>query len=39
LNEHDVNVDRQSGMHTAEPLVSDPSSFEVAIATEKLKRH
>jgi hypothetical protein len=26
-------------MHTAEPLLSEPSSFEVKIATEKLSRY
>jgi hypothetical protein len=26
-------------MHTAEPLVSEPSSFEAKIATEKRKRY
>jgi len=26
-------------MHTAEPLVLEPSSFEVKIAIEKLKRY
>jgi hypothetical protein len=26
-------------MHTVEPLVPEPSTFEVQIATEKLKRY
>jgi hypothetical protein len=26
-------------MHTAEPLISDPGSFEVQIAIEKFKRY
>jgi hypothetical protein len=29
---------RQSRIHTAEPLVPKPSSFEVEIAIEKLKK-
>ena len=39
LNIHGVNVDRQTQMHTAEPLVAEPSAFEVEMETEKLKRH
>jgi hypothetical protein len=42
LNVHRVNVVndvRQTKIHTAEPLVPEPSSFEVEIATEKLKRY
>jgi hypothetical protein len=30
---------RQIEMHTAEPLVPDPSPFEVEFAIAKLKRH
>jgi len=30
---------RQTEIHTAEPLVPDPSSFEVKMAIEILKRH
>jgi hypothetical protein len=30
---------RQIGIHTAEPLVPDPSPFEVENAIEKLKRY
>jgi len=30
---------RQTEIHTAEPLVSEPSAFEVELAIEKLKRH
>jgi hypothetical protein len=30
---------RQVEMHTAEPLVPDPNSFEVEIAIAKLKRY
>jgi hypothetical protein len=32
-----LNVHRQIEIHTAEPLVPDPSPFEVDIATAKLK--
>jgi hypothetical protein len=39
LNIHGVNDVRQTEVHTAEPLVSEPSAFEVEMATEKLKRH
>jgi hypothetical protein len=34
-----VNNVRQTKIHTAEPLVPKPSSFEVEIAIEKLKRY
>ena len=37
LNVHGVNDVRQTGIHTAEPTVSEPSTFEVKMATEKLK--
>ena len=30
---------RQKEIHTAEPLVPQPSAFEVEMATEKIKRH
>jgi hypothetical protein len=30
---------KQTEIHTAEPLVPEPSSFEVEIAIEKLKRY
>jgi hypothetical protein len=36
LNVNDV---RQIGIHTAEPLLRDPSCFEVEIAIKKLKTH
>jgi hypothetical protein len=39
LNAYGVNDDRQTEIHTAEPLVAEPSAFEVEIAIEKLKRH
>jgi hypothetical protein len=38
LNVHRVSDVRQIEIHTAEPLVPDPSPFEVKIATAKLKR-
>jgi hypothetical protein len=37
LNENGVNDVRQA-VHTAEPLVSEGSAFEVEMAIEKLKR-
>ena len=37
LNVHGVNDDRQTEIHTIEPLVPEPSAFEVEMATEKLK--
>jgi hypothetical protein len=39
LNVHRVNDVRQIEIHTAEPLVHDPSPFEVKIAIAKLKRY
>jgi hypothetical protein len=39
LNIHEVNDVRQTEVHTAEPLVSEPSTFEVDMAIEELKRH
>jgi hypothetical protein len=37
LNVHGVRNVRQKDIHTAEPLVPEPSLFEVEIATGKLK--
>ena len=37
LNVHGVNDVRQTEIHTAEPLVPEPSAFEVYLAIEKLK--
>jgi hypothetical protein len=37
LNVHCVNDDRQTEIHTTEPLVPEPSAFEFAMAIEKLK--
>jgi len=34
--EYGVNDVRQTEIHTAEPLVPEPSAFEVELATEKL---
>jgi hypothetical protein len=39
LNIHGVNYVRQTEVHTAEPLVPEPSAFEIDMAIEKLKRH
>jgi hypothetical protein len=36
---HGVNDVRQTEIHTAEPLVPEPSAFEIELAIEKLKRH
>jgi hypothetical protein len=39
LNIHGVNDVRQNEIHTAEPLVPEPSDSEVEMAIEKLKRY
>jgi hypothetical protein len=39
LNIHGVNDVRQIEVHTAEPLVREPSAFEVEMAIGKLKSH
>jgi hypothetical protein len=39
LKVHGVNEVKQAEIHTAEPLVPEPSAFEVELAIEKLKRH
>jgi hypothetical protein len=39
LNVHGVNDVGQVEIHTAEPLVPEPSAFEVELAIEKLKSH
>jgi len=36
---HEVNDVRQADIHTAEPLMSKPSAFEIEMAIEKVKRH
>ena len=38
LNARVVNDVRQTEMHTAIPLVPDPSAFEIEMAIEKIKR-
>ena len=37
LNEHGVKDVRQIEIHTAEPLVPEPSALEIEIVTEKQK--
>jgi len=37
LDVHRVNDVRQTEIHTAEPLLPEPSAFEVELAIEKLK--
>jgi hypothetical protein len=39
LNVHGVGGVRQTEMHTAEPLVPQPSSSEIEVAIGKLKRY
>jgi hypothetical protein len=39
LNDHRVSDVRKIEIHTAEPLVPDPSPFEVETAIAKLKRY
>ena len=39
LNVREVNDVTQTEIHTAEPLVPEPSAFEVDLAIEKLKSH
>jgi hypothetical protein len=39
LNVHAVNDVRQTEIQAAEPLVPEPSAFEVELAFEKLKSH
>jgi hypothetical protein len=36
---HGVSEVRQAEIHTAEPLVPEPSALEVELAIEKLKSH
>ena len=38
LNVHRANNVRQAEIHTVEPLVPQPSAFEVELAIEKLRR-
>ena len=39
FSEHRNSDVRQTEIHTAEPLVSEPSVFDVEMAIEKIKRH
>jgi hypothetical protein len=39
LNVHRGNNVRQTELHTAEPLVAEPSGFEVELAIEKLRSY
>ena len=39
MDVHGVNDVRQMEIHKAEPLVPEPSAFEVELATEKIKSH
>ena len=39
LNVHGVNDFRQTDIHTAEPLVPEPSACDFELAIEKLKSH
>jgi hypothetical protein len=39
LNVHGLSDVKQQELHTSEPLVPNPSSFEVEIAITKLKRY
>ena len=39
MNLHGVNDVRQTEIHTAEPLVPEPSDFEVELVIETLKSH
>jgi hypothetical protein len=39
LNVHGINNVRQREIPTTQPLVLQPSAFEVEMAIEKLKRH
>ena len=39
MNEHEVKDVRHTEIHTAEPLVPEPSAFEVELVAENLKSH
>jgi len=39
LNVHGVNDERQTEIHTTEPLVTEPSPSQFQVAIEKLKCH
>ena len=39
LNVNEVNIVRETEIHTAEPLIPEPSASEFELAIEKLKSH
>jgi hypothetical protein len=39
FNTHGINDVRQTEIHTAQPLIPEPSALEVEMAVEELKRH
>jgi len=39
LSVHGVNEVRHTEIHTAEPLVPEPSAFKIELAIGKLKSH
>jgi len=39
LNIYGINDVRQTEIHTAQPLLPEPSALEVEMAVEELKRH
>jgi hypothetical protein len=39
LNLHDFNDVRKTEIHTTEPLVTEPSPFEIDIASERVKMY
>ena len=39
MNVHGLSEVRQADIHSAEPLVPEPSALEIELATEKLKSH
>ena len=39
MNVNEVNIVRETEIHTAEPLIPEPSASEFELAIEKLKSH
>jgi len=39
LNVHGVNYVRQTEIHTAEPLMPEPSAFDFELANENIKNN
>ena len=39
MNVHEAKDVRQAEIHTVEPLLPEPSAFEVELSFEKLKNH